>query len=214
MARSLAAKGAAWGGDGYGSTFADGPQGYLAAQRNLFAGIGSTAETIDSYAAGQYRAAELLAVWIEATTAALGELVHGPESLTQLADILEQVADSADALGTATTPQPTPNHAPRPHPAAPRPDAQATSALADSTSKIPYTPRYFAVSPIPEFTTATPPDDSIWNVPKGYPEPTPTSEPMPPTPGSTPTPMPRPHPQPEQTPPTPAPNPGSCRGQS
>ncbi|MBF6546258.1 WXG100 family type VII secretion target [Nocardia brasiliensis] len=61
LERSLAAKGAAWGGDGYGSTFADGPQGYVAAQRNLFAGIGNTAATIDSYAAGQYRAAELLA---------------------------------------------------------------------------------------------------------------------------------------------------------
>ncbi|MFF0607247.1 WXG100 family type VII secretion target [Nocardia tengchongensis] len=58
---SLSAKGAAWGGDGYGSTFADGEQGYLAAHKNLSEGIGNTAETLDSYAAGQYRAADLLA---------------------------------------------------------------------------------------------------------------------------------------------------------
>lgn len=58
---ALAAKGAAWGGDGYGSTFADGPEGYVAAHKNLTEGIGNTAVTLDSYSAGQYRAADLLA---------------------------------------------------------------------------------------------------------------------------------------------------------
>ncbi|QBS44653.1 WXG100 family type VII secretion target [Nocardia sp. CS682] len=58
---ALAAKGAAWGGDGYGSTFADGPQGYVAAYKNLTEGIGNTAETFRSYSAGQYKAADLLA---------------------------------------------------------------------------------------------------------------------------------------------------------
>lgn len=58
---SLATKGAAWGGDGYGSTFADGPEGYVAAHKNLTEGIGNTAVTLDSYCAGQYKAADLLA---------------------------------------------------------------------------------------------------------------------------------------------------------
>lgn len=58
---SLAAKGAAWGGDGYGSNFADGPQGYVAARENLTEGIGNTAKTLDSYSDGQYKAADLLA---------------------------------------------------------------------------------------------------------------------------------------------------------
>ncbi|MFI6996632.1 WXG100 family type VII secretion target [Nocardia sp. NPDC050175] len=58
---SLSTKGPAWGGDGYGSTFADGPQGYVAAHKNLSKGIGNTAKTLDSYSDGQYKAAELLA---------------------------------------------------------------------------------------------------------------------------------------------------------
>ncbi|MEV6560158.1 WXG100 family type VII secretion target [Nocardia sp. NPDC051756] len=58
---SLATKGAAWGGDGYGSTFADGPEGYVAAHKNLAEGIGNTAVTLGSYSAGQYKAADLLA---------------------------------------------------------------------------------------------------------------------------------------------------------
>ncbi|WP_194820138.1 WXG100 family type VII secretion target [Nocardia sp. XZ_19_385] len=61
LEHALAAKGAAWGGDGYGSTFADGPQGYLAAWENLTEGIGNTATTLDSYSDGQYEAAKLLA---------------------------------------------------------------------------------------------------------------------------------------------------------
>ncbi|MEV6768368.1 hypothetical protein AB0N05_07005 [Nocardia sp. NPDC051030] len=61
LEKSLSAKGNAWGGDGYGSTFADGDQGYLAAHKNLSEGIGNTAETIGSYADGQYLAANLLA---------------------------------------------------------------------------------------------------------------------------------------------------------
>ncbi|MFC9435202.1 WXG100 family type VII secretion target [Nocardia sp. NPDC057030] len=58
---ALATKGAAWGGDGYGSTFADGPEGYVAAHKNLTDGIGKTAATLGSYSAGQYQAADLLA---------------------------------------------------------------------------------------------------------------------------------------------------------
>ncbi|MEV0463186.1 WXG100 family type VII secretion target [Nocardia tengchongensis] len=58
---SLSAKGTAWGGDGYGSTFADGDQGYVAAHKNLAEGIGNTAETLGSYADGQRKAAKLLA---------------------------------------------------------------------------------------------------------------------------------------------------------
>ncbi|WP_432279211.1 hypothetical protein, partial [Nocardia brasiliensis] len=77
----------------------------------------------------------------------------------------------------AATPSTTPDHAARPHPTSPRPDtrlhAQATAEPADTTSKIPYTPRYFAASPIPEFTAATPPDDSIWNAHHSRPHPTP-----------------------------------------
>ncbi|MEC3915046.1 WXG100 family type VII secretion target [Nocardia sp. CDC160] len=61
LEKSLSAKGNAWGGDGYGSTFADGEQGYLAAHRNLAEGIANTATTLGSYAEGQYRAADLLA---------------------------------------------------------------------------------------------------------------------------------------------------------
>ncbi|MEV6276362.1 WXG100 family type VII secretion target [Nocardia sp. NPDC051832] len=60
LERSLAAKGAAWGGDGYGSTFADGTQGYLAAWENLTEGMDNTVTTLDSYSDGQYKAAELL----------------------------------------------------------------------------------------------------------------------------------------------------------
>lgn len=60
LENALSAKGAAWGGDGYGSTFADGPQGYRAACANLTEGIGNTATTLDSYSDGQYRAAKLL----------------------------------------------------------------------------------------------------------------------------------------------------------
>ncbi|WP_067845395.1 WXG100 family type VII secretion target [Nocardia lijiangensis] len=58
---SLAAKGAAWGGDGYGTAFADGPEGYVAARENLTEGLGNTAKTLDSYSDGQYKAATLLA---------------------------------------------------------------------------------------------------------------------------------------------------------
>ncbi|MFD7841925.1 WXG100 family type VII secretion target [Nocardia sp. NPDC059764] len=61
LEKSLAAKGSAWGGDGYGSTFADGEQGYLAAHENLAEGIAKTADTLDSYADGQHKAADLLA---------------------------------------------------------------------------------------------------------------------------------------------------------
>lgn len=61
LERSLQAKGSAWGGDGYGSTFADGDQGYIAAHKNLAEGIGNTAKTLDSYADGQNKAADLLA---------------------------------------------------------------------------------------------------------------------------------------------------------
>ncbi|MFD4438588.1 WXG100 family type VII secretion target [Nocardia sp. NPDC058519] len=61
LAASLDAKGAPWGGDGYGSTFADGDQGYIAARENLTTGIGNTAKTFDSYSDGQYKAVELLA---------------------------------------------------------------------------------------------------------------------------------------------------------
>ncbi|MFG1792980.1 WXG100 family type VII secretion target [Nocardia sp. NPDC049149] len=57
---SLAARGTAWGGDGYGSTFADGPEGYLAAHKNLTEGLGNTAKTLGSYCDGQYKAADLL----------------------------------------------------------------------------------------------------------------------------------------------------------
>jgi hypothetical protein len=42
LENSLATKGAAWGGDGYGTTFADGPEGYLAARKNLTEGLGNT----------------------------------------------------------------------------------------------------------------------------------------------------------------------------
>ncbi|MEU8900871.1 hypothetical protein [Nocardia sp. NPDC048505] len=60
LEHALAAQGAAWGGDGYGSTFADGPQGYLAARENLTEGLSNTATTLDSYSDGQYAAAKLL----------------------------------------------------------------------------------------------------------------------------------------------------------
>ncbi|AFU05413.1 hypothetical protein [Nocardia brasiliensis] len=114
------------------------------------------------------------------------------------------------AATPSTTPQPTPNHAARPHPTSPPPDtrlhAQAATEPADTTSKIPYTPRYFAVPPIPEFTAATPPDDSIWNAPNPHPEPTPTPKPTPPTPA----PAPAATPEPAHAPtPAPAPTPAS-----
>ncbi|WP_378737187.1 WXG100 family type VII secretion target [Nocardia brasiliensis] len=57
---ALAERGAAWGGDGYGSTFADGETGYLAAHQNLKTGMQNVASTLGSYAAGQYRSADLL----------------------------------------------------------------------------------------------------------------------------------------------------------
>ncbi|MFC9895754.1 WXG100 family type VII secretion target [Nocardia sp. NPDC127579] len=58
---ALAVKGSAWGADGYGSTFADGPEGYLAAHDNLLLGLADTAATLGSYADGQLEAAALLA---------------------------------------------------------------------------------------------------------------------------------------------------------
>ncbi|MBF6327548.1 WXG100 family type VII secretion target [Nocardia transvalensis] len=60
LEKSLATKGAAWGDDSYGSTFADGEQGYVAAHRSLRDGMGKTAETIGSYSTGQYHAADVL----------------------------------------------------------------------------------------------------------------------------------------------------------
>ncbi|WP_024800405.1 WXG100 family type VII secretion target [Nocardia sp. BMG51109] len=60
LEHSLTARGDAWGDDGYGSAFADGEQGYRAAQRNLREQIGAMSATIGSYSTGQYRAADLL----------------------------------------------------------------------------------------------------------------------------------------------------------
>ncbi|AYF75205.1 hypothetical protein D7D52_16535 [Nocardia yunnanensis] len=44
----------------------------------------------------------------------------------------------------------------------------------DTTSKIPYTPRYFNSPPIPRFEPATPPPDTVWQ-----PDPSPTGTPAP-----------------------------------
>ncbi|WP_433576753.1 hypothetical protein [Nocardia brasiliensis] len=94
------------------------------------------------------------------------------------------------AATPSTTPQTTPNHAARPHPTSPPPDtrlhAQATTEPADTTSKIPYTPRYFAV---PQSRSSPPPHPPTTR--SGTP-PTPTpSQPQPPNPRRQP-PRPRP----------------------
>ncbi|APA97429.1 hypothetical protein [Nocardia seriolae] len=57
---SLSAAGAAWGEDSYGSTFADGDQGYVAAHANLRDGIRNMATTLGSHASGQREAADTL----------------------------------------------------------------------------------------------------------------------------------------------------------
>ncbi|MGW4122674.1 WXG100-like domain-containing protein [Nocardia sp. NPDC004711] len=62
----------------------------------------------------------------------------------------------------------------------------------DTTSLIPYTPRYFSIPPIPEYTAPAPPPESVWE-PEQPPKPAP-----PPHPGPDPKPV---HPHP----PTPAP---------
>ncbi|MGW4842797.1 WXG100-like domain-containing protein [Nocardia brasiliensis] len=144
------------------------------------------------------------------------------ELQTQINEFMRQrrelQADLDRYRATATppsAPQPTSGHAPRPQPTSPAHDtrvqAQATPEQPDATSKIPYTPRYFGVPPIPEFTAATPPDDSIWTTPNPRPEPTshpePTPPPTPPVPSPTP-PVPSPTPPvPSPTPPVPTPTP-------
>ncbi|QIS08977.1 WXG100 family type VII secretion target [Nocardia arthritidis] len=57
---SLNSRGAAWGDDSYGATFAAGDNGYLVAHKNLAKGMGDVAKTLGSYADGQYKAAGLL----------------------------------------------------------------------------------------------------------------------------------------------------------
>ncbi|WP_433195552.1 WXG100 family type VII secretion target [Nocardia sp. CA-107356] len=58
---SLAAKGAAWGNDSYGSNFADGPEGYTLTHADIEKGMGDLRTTLDSYSDGQYKAATALA---------------------------------------------------------------------------------------------------------------------------------------------------------
>ncbi|MFE3059332.1 WXG100 family type VII secretion target [Nocardia sp. NPDC059239] len=60
LEQALSAKGAAWGDDSYGSTFADGGQGYAAAHANLRDGLRNMATTLGSYASGQNEAADTL----------------------------------------------------------------------------------------------------------------------------------------------------------
>ncbi|MFE3260801.1 hypothetical protein [Nocardia sp. NPDC059229] len=65
----------------------------------------------------------------------------------------------------------------------------------DTTSLIPYTPRYFSIPPIPEYTAPAPPPESVWEPeqpPKSAPPPHPGPEPKPVHPHP-PTPVP-PHP--------------------
>ncbi|MEU8900870.1 hypothetical protein [Nocardia sp. NPDC048505] len=120
----------------------------------------------------------------------------------------------------------------RPQTATPRPDAQpapTTEALGDTnpdaptpsdapdtTSKIPYTPRYFGVPPIPEYRAAAAPDESVWQPgttpsppPEANPEPAPPPEPEPaPQPQPEPEPAPQPQPEPQPWPgPRPEPHP-------
>lgn len=52
----------------------------------------------------------------------------------------------------------------------------AAGAFPDATSKIPYTPRYFGLPPIPDFDAAAPPPDSVWE-PEPGPEPEPDHAP-------------------------------------
>ncbi|MET8871588.1 hypothetical protein [Nocardia sp. NPDC004604] len=58
---SLAAKGAAWGNDSYGSNFADGPDGYTLTHTEITKGMGDLTTTLGSYSDGQYKAATALA---------------------------------------------------------------------------------------------------------------------------------------------------------
>ncbi|WP_433561957.1 WXG100 family type VII secretion target [Nocardia sp. CA-151230] len=60
LEQALSAKGAVWGDDSYGSTFADGGQGYTAAHANLRDGLRNMATTLGSYASGQNEAADTL----------------------------------------------------------------------------------------------------------------------------------------------------------
>ncbi|MEV6216276.1 WXG100 family type VII secretion target [Nocardia sp. NPDC051833] len=57
---SLDTHGSPWGGDGYGTSFAAGDTGYLAARENMFTAVGNMAATIGSYADGQRQAATRL----------------------------------------------------------------------------------------------------------------------------------------------------------
>ncbi|WP_433671989.1 hypothetical protein ACQP06_10200 [Nocardia sp. CA-136227] len=118
-------------------------------------------------------------------------------------------AQANTAADPAPTPQPTPTPQPAPAPE-PRP-ALEPDEFPDTTSKIPYTPRYFGLPPIPQFSAAAPPPDAVWEpTPAPDPEPTPdpTPEPIPePEPTPTPDPAPTPPASPAPTPPSPTPTP-------
>ncbi|KAA8885471.1 hypothetical protein F3087_27940 [Nocardia colli] len=115
------------------------------------------------------------------------------EFLTQRKELrseFDQYSKQPEAEGNPSANPPTPEQHPAPEPTRqhpegerPQPATQTPTAephttpdgertpdeIPDTTSKIPYTPRYFGVPPIPEYEAPTPPDDAVWE-PKPKPE--------------------------------------------
>ncbi|MFE3059333.1 hypothetical protein [Nocardia sp. NPDC059239] len=90
------------------------------------------------------------------------------------------------------------------HPTVELPRPPHDDEVPDTTSLIPYTPRYFSIPPIPEYTAPAPPPESVWE-PEQPPKPAP-----PPRPGPEPKPV-HPHP-PNPIPPHPPRGPGHGHG--
>ncbi len=91
----------------------------------------------------------------------------------------------------------------------PRPEEEEKAERPDTTSNVPYTPRFFALDEIPDYNAPEPPDDAVWENPNPTPPPpqppkppTPPTPPLPPTPPVPPPPAP-PAPPTQPGPPTP-----------
>lgn len=59
---------AAWGPDKFGSEFADGPDGFVASMKNMTKGTKNMAESFESMSDGQYRAADAVQSYEQAST--------------------------------------------------------------------------------------------------------------------------------------------------
>ncbi|WP_280382446.1 hypothetical protein [Nocardia wallacei] len=78
-----------------------------------------------------------------------------------------------------------------------RPEEEEKAERPDTTSNVPYTPRFFALDEIPDYNAPEPPDDAVWENPNPTPPPpqppkppTPPTPPLPPTPPIPPPPAP------------------------